>query len=376
MEQYTAKNKNISHNREPSSVFDFKPLMIKCFRTNDLHVISESIVELENFNKKHPYVLILNAQFNTKQGHFQNAHGFLKRYLREFKKFDIFACEAMALWNYCVGRLTTAEKQYVSLLDFYPEDEYKKVELMFNIAVCKKELGFYDFALEILTSLLGISEGFKILPKIYIQTYHICLLRRNFTELKNYLKMFTFPCKNPFLNRIYAEMLFLEESYDALFDLVNESDFDTYLCYLAIRACLVYRGENTELENYFEDLLYYAEENYFFLTTYGNFLLKRGYLASAAQYYRLALEKNPNYEYAKSNLQFIESFGVIEDASNLYLDDKIKNYVPVDILPEVCNFGFFNVNVNLQGFACLLDQDFMNRAEIIDICIDLKQIKK
>lgn len=335
----------------------------ECFKSTSAKGIAQMAIQMEESNRTHPYVSVLKALYNFKAGNFLDAHAHLLFYMREHKKMDLFALEAMAMWNLTVGRTELALDQYIRLLKFYSRDMTKKVEIMFNIAICKKDLGFYDFALEILERMLALPDGYKMLPRIYIQTFHVYLLKENTSHLKKLLKMFKFPGNNSFMNRLYAEVLFLEGSYDDLIELVNTTKYDSYLYYLAVRA-----GDFTEVaqEYYFEELLYYAENNYYMLNTYANYLMRKGFYPTAAQYYEMSLRLNPEYGPALKNYEYIQKISKVENGIRVFQPTE-KVFVPVDIKPGVGKMGFFNTFVELNGFTCIVDKHAIEAMDTLNI---------
>ncbi|OQS55816.1 hypothetical protein EHP00_358 [Ecytonucleospora hepatopenaei] len=356
------RNENLSNKKDE---IDLKMRVSNCFTTNNYQEIATTATKLEEINKEHPYVLVLNALYNIKVGKFCDAHSFLIRYVKEHKKLDVFVLECMALWNYSVGRYEIAIKQYVKLLNFYNKNYAKKVQILFNISLCKKELGFYDFALEILERLLALPNGYMMLPRIYIQTFHIYLLKKNYAHVKNLLKIFKFPVNNPFLNRIYAQFLYGYKCYEDLIELVNASSYDTYLYYLAIRT-----GDfiNLHQEYYFEEILSFSENNFYILNTYGNFIMKKGFVPTALQYYDMALSLNPEYRPAYKNREFITKHSKkLQNGKITYDSNILELFVPNDVEPEVCKFGFFNVNITSNNFASLPNYKFLETSDILDL---------
>lgn len=335
-----------------------------CFIDCTLQKINELIGEMEQINRKLTYITVLKALRCIKMNRLEQAHEYLMVFVKEKTPFDPIILECMAIFNSTIGRRDCALRQYTKLLS-YSDKMGHKVNIMYNIAVCKKENGFCDFALDIFERLLSIPDGYKELPKIYVQIYHIYLIRRDYTALSRMFDMFVFPVKNVFMNRIYAELLYKTGRIQELLIFEESCSFDPYICYLIIRMALLGDVEDVNMDDRFRKVLQFTEDHYVPLNTYGNHLLRMGVTIEAKRCYEICLEGNSKYAPSLYNLEHINK--QISDVEEGNLDRFTLSFSPRDIEPRVWQCGFFKTGSVSPVNSNSLDHQLYETCDILDM---------
>ncbi|ORD93648.1 hypothetical protein ECANGB1_1846 [Enterospora canceri] len=337
-------------------------MMQNCFLNTSVLEIESTISVLERHTTHQIHILILKALVAIKRGSLKRAYEILHKCMRECRQYNAFALECMAMWNGAVGRHEDALRQYVRLLESSKHSVHK-VEYLIKIAISKKNLGFYSTAMEIFERILAIPEGYARVPVIYTQIYHIYLLRGDLNNLSSFLSHYKFAVKSRFLNRIYGEMLYRQDKKNDLFQLVESTKYDTYLHYLQARMAM--RGFCCP-EQYFERILKHSNDNYVILNTYGNYLYNKGRMSEALVYYTQSYGLNPTYGPVKYNLSLLKKLETTNPEAKEFFKSP-GSFEPMDMDPFVEKCGFFNMDVELDSQASLLNESFVEMCDILDL---------
>ncbi|KAL6120676.1 hypothetical protein NUSPORA_02554 [Nucleospora cyclopteri] len=335
------------------------------YERGDTLGLKTTIEKMEEINEQSSFVHVLKSFLLLHDGNFELSYESIKKYLELTpSNSDPYALECMTVWNMLTQNYKTAIKQFNQLLSKTQETQSRCIYLM-KIAICKKKLGFYHTADDILNRVLAIPEGYKMYPLIKLEAIHILILRKKFDEAQLQLKLFPCPCSNSLVNRLHAYTFYAKGWFQEVLDFCENTPKDVFLDYLIIRTRMLVSPGSPILNCYFQNIIKISPNNPIFFNTYGNYLVSRGCINTAMNYYKRSMSLDPLYSPAYKNLKFItENFNCC--VQKIVPCEHVEGWNLRDIEPEVEACGFFNTHHKKEQQKVLQSPSFYLKYEALE----------
>ncbi|CAG2101133.1 unnamed protein product [Medioppia subpectinata] len=271
---------------------DLYKTALEYLRQMDIVRLESVLKEMDGIQSCTPESFVLKAFIDMVRDKPLEAYHDLKKFVEMKRPGNLIAMECIAHWNFSSKIYDTAFEQYIMLLESHP-CKTLKISHLARIAICKKQLGFYDIAEDICDVLFATPEGYQQYIYFMTEKIHINILKES----------------------------------------------DPYCTYVMIRIGMEMPTPATPLNRYFAKLLESNSDNVVFLMTYANYLLLTNHFSSGMRYYQEILVSDPHYYPANQNYEYLNQILISSKSKDIYrpVDDSFysdNRLIDCDLNPE------------------------------------------
>jgi tetratricopeptide (TPR) repeat protein len=322
--------------------------IFKCLNPRNVPKIEKILINLCTEFSDSKFVDINKGILYLYRGEIETSYEYLNAYFKRHPTSSLPALLGFALFNDLAQFYVPAIEMYTKILNYNIPTKYK-VPILINIAIAQKKGRYNEKALEILTRLISVPEGYRWIVLIKIHMIHTLIKLKDYSRANKELE--SEPCSksNIYFKRLKYYLAFLQGNYKDLIKYKNRDQKDPYLVYLVARAGMNQASPDIDIADCFDSALKITNENEYFFNSLSNYYRLNNRLADSLEQLKHALQINPNFEIALKNIAYIQEV-TAEHTINLYrLEDTSESHKFHDVDPDVELLGFLDTR-QLLGF--------------------------
>lgn len=335
----------------------------KCFEQRNFTRIEKIIKNITNVDPESNVLNSIYGQLCLFRGQGAESYNYLFKYAQNSASVDLWALNAMAMWNQFSGEYSLALQQFSRVLKG-PFSSKFLVSVLINAAKTKKRLGFLDRALEYFERLQCVPEGFKMTLVIKLETIHIYILKKSYDtalrEIDAYIKF----SNNCFIRRLRVYILYLQKNHKEVLKYRKDEESDPYVSYILARVGLENpRAFNVDISYCLDEAIKGAKDNKYIYNTYGNYYYSINRFSDAAEQYNNALSIDPKFQPAISNLElFVKASSKPNQAIYVTKEEGRSDCLLSDVSPDIEELNFLDT-WKLMGYSSFkIDLHFLKRS--------------